>query len=129
VLKSVAAFANAQGGTLLIGVRDDGVALGLEPDMTSLDGDHDKLELHLRNLLNQAFGPSFVASKLRISFPSVGAMQICRLDVGPAHEPIILKVVDKNGQQGEKFFVRSGNSSVEMPISEMHAYVSELFAK
>ena len=29
IVKSVAAFANGQGGTLLIGVKDDGEVLGL----------------------------------------------------------------------------------------------------
>jgi hypothetical protein len=35
IVKSVAAFANAQGGTLLIGVDDEGTILGLERDYRS----------------------------------------------------------------------------------------------
>ena len=38
ILKTVAAFANSQGGTLLIGVDDEGTILGLEQDYLSLDG-------------------------------------------------------------------------------------------
>ena len=37
-LKSIAAFNNTQGGRLLIGVRDDGQVLGLEPDYGTLWG-------------------------------------------------------------------------------------------
>jgi hypothetical protein len=69
VVKSVAAFANAQGGTLLIGVDDTGQVLGLERDYACLGGvDVDKFELHLRNVLNQHLGASVVATKLKVRF-------------------------------------------------------------
>src|SRR6266571_9260234 len=43
IAKTVAAFANSQGGTLLIGVDDEGQVLGLEHDYLSLgDVDRDK---------------------------------------------------------------------------------------
>jgi hypothetical protein len=42
-------------------------------------------------------------------------------------EPVILKVKDKNGQTAEKFYARSGNSSQEIPLSEMNAYIKERF--
>jgi hypothetical protein len=129
VVKSIAAFANGQGGTLLIGVDDGGVPLGLERDYATLGGvDRDQFEVHLRNVLNQTFGQSFVANKLRVLFPSTGATEVCQIDITPAQQPIIVKVAEKNGQQVEKFYVRSGNSSVEMPLSEMHSYVSERFS-
>jgi hypothetical protein len=129
ILKSIASFANGQGGTLMIGVGDGGTPLGLERDYGSLgEGvDRDKFELHLRNLLKHAFGGSFATSKVHVSFPSIGGMEICQIDVAQAHKPIILKILDKNGQPAEKFYVRSGNSSIEMPLSEMHSYVSERF--
>jgi hypothetical protein len=127
ILKSVAAFANGQGGTLLIGVDDGGTAIGLEHDLTLLGGDRDKFELHVRNLFSQAFGQSFVVNKLRISFPPVGSTEICQIDIAQTQQPIIVKVVDRNGHQVEKFYVRSGNSSVEMPLSEMHSYISDRF--
>ena len=129
IIKSVAALANGQGGTLLIGVDDEGVALGLERDYMALGGaDRDKFELHLRNLFNRAFGQSFVASKVRISFPLVEEIEICQVEVGQAHQPIIVNVADKQGQQAEKFYIRSGNSSLDMPLSEIHAYFSDRFA-
>jgi hypothetical protein len=52
VVKSVVAFTNGQGGTLLIGVSDEGQVLGLESNYAGLgDIDRDKFELHLRNVL------------------------------------------------------------------------------
>jgi hypothetical protein len=128
ILKTVAAFANSQGGTLLIGVRDEGEVLGLEPDYQSLGGvDRDRFELHLRNLLNQQFGTGFVTSRIAIKFHELGDKEVCQLDTSPAREPVILKLKDKHGQATEKFYARSGNSSQELPLSEMNAYIKERF--
>lgn len=128
VLKTVAAFANAQGGTLLIGVEDDKTVLGLEHDYVSLGNvDRDRFEIHLRNLLNQQFGPGFVTSKVQLRFHDVDEKEVCQVDIVQAKEPIILKVKDKNGQSIEKFYARSGNSSQEIPLSELAAYMKERF--
>ena len=128
ILKTVAAFANSRGGTLLIGVDDEGGVLGLEHDYRSLgDVDRDKFELHLRNLLNQQFGTGFITNKVQIVFHEVEEREVCQIDVTPAKEPMILKFKNKNGQTIEKFYARSGNSSQEIPLSEMNAYIKERF--
>ncbi len=128
IMKSIAAFANGQGGTLLIGVDDFGTPLGLQHDLSTLtDGDRDTFEIHLRNLLNQAFGHAFVANKLRISFPTVGGMEICQIDITQAEQPVFIKISGPNGQQVEKFYVRTGNSSADLPLSEVHSYASDHF--
>ncbi|MBX9895684.1 MAG: DUF262 domain-containing protein [Nitrosomonas sp.] len=128
ILKTIAAFANGQGGTLLIGVDDDGKILGLEGDYHALGGaNRDKFELHLRNLLNGNLGMAFVTSKIKISFPSIGESEICQVDIQPSTKPLVISVKDKNGQSQEKFYVRSGNSSQELSLNEMQAYLSERF--
>lgn len=128
VNKAVAAFANGQGGTLLIGVNDDGEILGLEGDFHALGGaNRDKFELHLRNLLNEAFGTAFVTSKVKVSFPAVGEAEICQIDIQPSSKPLVITVKDNNGQKLEKFYVRSGNSSQEISLSDMQGYLSERF--
>lgn len=127
IMKSVAAFANTDGGTLLIGVDDSGAVLGLENDYASLNADKDKFEVHLRNLLNQQFGAAFVAKKLAISYPSLEGKDICQIEINQASEPLIIKIRDNSGQPVEKFFVRSGNSSQEIPLSQMKSYLQERF--
>lgn len=129
ILKTIAAFANRQGGTLLVGVADDGRILGLEGDYHALGGaNRDKFELHLRNILNECFGASFVTSRITLSFPAVDSVEICQVDVRPAKTPVIVKVKDKNGQSQEKFYVRSGNSSQELSLVEMQSYLSDRFS-
>lgn len=128
IMKTVAAFANSDGGTLLIGVGDNGDILGLEPDCQSLGGaDRDKFELHLRNLLNHHFGTGFVTSKVTIKFHAIGDKDVCQVGISAANEPVILKVKDKSGQSTEKFYARSGNSSQDIPLSEMSTYIKERF--
>lgn len=130
VVKTIAAFANGQGGTLLIGVNDEGEVLGLEGDYHALGGaNRDKFELHLRNVLNSGLGTAFVTSKLKIAFPIVSNIEICRIDIQPISRPLIISVKDKNGVEQEKFYVRSGNSSQELSLQEMQSYLSERFPK
>jgi len=126
IIKSVAAFLNGQGGTLLIGVDDVGEVVGLERDYATLtDGNRDKLELHLRNVLNQNLGVSVVANKLQIRFQSVNDKDVCQIDISPSADPILVKFPDKSGQLQEKFYLRSGNSSQELSKSEMLSYIKE----
>ena len=82
IVKTIAAFSNREGGTLLIGVNDDGEVLGLEGDYHTLGGvNRDEFELLLRNVLNKNFGIDFVTANIRISFPEVGEFEICQLDI------------------------------------------------
>ena len=129
VVKTIAAFANSYGGgTLLIGVSDVGEAVGLDHDYASLgDADKDRFEIHLRNLFADAFGQNFTASKLKIAFPEVEGSEICQIDVRPADAAVVISVADKNGLKSEKLYVRSGNSSPEMPMSEVQAFLGKRF--
>jgi len=56
ILKTIAAFANTDGGTLLIGVADDGEVLGLEKDfMIYKNNSKDKFLKHFANLIGTGF--------------------------------------------------------------------------
>ena len=52
-LNTIAGFLNARGGTLIIGVSDDGETVGVEVDRFS---NEDKMHLHLVNLLKDRIG-------------------------------------------------------------------------
>jgi hypothetical protein len=122
VAKTAAAFANTEGGTLLIGVDDDGGILGLENDYASLSGDRDKFEVHLRNLLTRQFGVPFVSQRVAISFPVLDDNEICQMEIGPSAAPLIVKATGDNGQEIQRFYVRSGNSSHEVPLTQINDY-------
>jgi hypothetical protein len=69
IAKTVAGFLNAQGGTLVIGVDDEGKVLGLDADFRTLSKrpDRDGYQQFLVSLLSTAFGKD-VAAGLSISF-------------------------------------------------------------
>ncbi len=129
IMKSIAAFSNKDGGTLLIGVADDGETIGLEDDYASLkEGNKDVFELHLRNLVNTNYGKEFAATNISVSFPFVNNVEICQIDIKKGIKPIFTNVQDKNGQTTEKFYIRSGNSSQELAgFSEVNSYIKNNF--
>lgn len=128
IVKAVAAFGNSQGGTLVIGVSDDGAVVGLQHDYMTLDGgNRDKFELHLRNLLNRHLNKVFVATKVQVQFHEVNGLDVCQIEVEPAKEPLIVSFNDKNGQSVDKLYLRNGNASQELPMKDMPAYIKERF--
>lgn len=128
IMKTIAAFANAHGGTLLIGVADSGEIKGLDNDYKSLNGgNRDKFELHLKTLIINTFGEAFAATKLKLAFPEVDEKEICRVEILPANKPIYIKLADKGGAAQDRFYVRNGNSSREITGDEAITYIRERF--
>lgn len=129
IMKTIAGFANSDGGTLMIGVSDDGAAVGLESDYHSLGGDKDEFELHLGNLIDANFGKVFRANNIRVGFPTVKGVEICQIDIKSNKTAIVLNNKNKNGQKIEKFYLRSGNSTQELSMAEASEYIESQFAK
>lgn len=130
VLKTIAAFSNSRGGTLILGVTDDYEIVGLENDYNTLkDGNKDIFEIHLRNLVNKAYGVNFASNNLTISFPIIDDTEICLVEIKPGNIPLFTEVFDKYGIKSEKFYIRSGNSSPELPPREIPLYVRSRFEK
>jgi hypothetical protein len=105
VLKTVAAFLNAGGGTLLVGVTDDGTPVGLEADGFPSE---DKLALHFMNLVKDRIGPVFgpYVHPEFVDFDGVRVLSV-RVEKGP--KPAFVK--DGNI---ERFYVRAGPSTTEL---------------
>ena len=127
IMKTIAGFANGDGGTLLMGVTDEGKAIGLDKDYVSLSGDKDEFELHLGNLIDNEFGKIFRVNNISISFPSVDEIQICQVEIKPVNKPVVLITTNKQGQKQEKFYLRTGNSTQELTISEASEFIQSRF--
>ncbi|CAN7719221.1 GmrSD restriction endonuclease domain-containing protein [Mesorhizobium sp. LjRoot246] len=125
IAKAVAAFTNSDGGTLLIGVHDESGAVGLEPDYAVAGGDKDGFELALTNSLQNQFGTAFKAGKIKVSFPIATGVEICRMDVAKSHMLMPINVTTKEGHKVSKIYVRSGNSSQELPAHEVQSYIAQ----
>jgi uncharacterized protein with ParB-like and HNH nuclease domain len=127
ISKTIAAFSNADGGVLIIGVDDDGNILGLESDYSTLEGDQDNFELHLRELIKRDFGPLFSKENININFHEIEDQEICQVQISKGIKPTYLDVTDKMGNKNKKFYARSGNSSIEIPINEVAEYIKSRF--
>jgi hypothetical protein len=117
VLKSIAAFLNTNGGTLLIGVDDAGTVLGIEPDfeMVGRKPDADGWQLHFRNCVMEHLDPD-VWSSMRLSLEHLDGHTMARVECVSRGSPTWLKFVDKlmmADKQHEcyEFYVRSGSAS------------------
>jgi hypothetical protein len=127
ILKTVAAFLNSEGGTLLLGVSDEGDVLGLEQDYQTLRKQNaDGYELFLIELLlgrnNKDLSPY-----LRMSFHSVDGKQICRLVAEPAPRAVWVGEKDKDGVETENLYVRAGNSTRRLSTKEAIEYSKARF--
>ncbi len=111
-----------------MGVTDDLEVIGLENDFKTLSsGTKDEFELHLRNLVNRAYGIEFATNNLTVSFPEVNEIEICVVDIKQGLRPLYTEVTDKNGNKSKKLYVRRGNSSQEIDITEAAQYINQRF--
>jgi len=115
-LKSVAAFMNSEGGTLLIGINDNSGIEGIEADGFESD---DKCRLHLKNLLNQHIGAEF-SRYINCDLQTINGKTIVVITCEKVSGPVFL-AVGKN----EDFFIRSGPSSIRLSMSKMVKYLQQ----
>jgi hypothetical protein len=117
VLRTIAAFSNSEGGTLLIGVADDGTPLGLESDL-KIHKNKDHFELYLVDLIKESCNMSIVMN-CKISFEFLNQKEICRVDVSPSSEEVFVNFNDKK----DIFYVRVSNSTRILTSKELLNYV------
>ena len=92
IVKTIAGFANSPyGGTLLVGVTDDGAIHGLEDDYATFSkrgerGDRDLWGQHLRNLLGRM--GTYAATLVDWAFFHLDGEDIVRIDVDPSDHPV-----------------------------------------
>jgi hypothetical protein len=113
-MKTVAGFMNSEGGTLLVGVADDGTVTGFEEDNFA---NGDKALLHFNNLVNQYIGAEF-SRYLDTMVIESGGKEVIRAFCMPSSVPAILKT-----GQSEEFYVRSGPASRQLTLSQFYEWV------
>ncbi len=120
-LKTISAFVNSSGGTLLIGVRDDGSIEGIESDKFA---NEDKFLLHLWTLIRNCLGRDF-SPYIRTRIEKIEDKNICAVDCLPANRPVFLR------QPGfdEEMYIRLGPSSNALDISEALKYIGDHFVR
>ena len=123
VLKTLAAFLNSAGGTLLIGVDDSKNILGLDLDLNSFPkGDKmDEFQKHFDNLIARSLGNRF-QRYLKVEFPEIEDKTICSITINEkSEEPVY--IVNETGQ--ETFYIRRQASTIDLKPSETVKYIKE----
>lgn len=120
VLKTIAAFLNSEGGTLIIGVEDDGNILGLEKDLSLMSkGTLDQFEIDVMQLISNSLGANFTQF-VKLRFERVEGKDICAVEVSKAATHAFLKW--KKGED-PKFYIRTGNASKPLDMQEFYNYI------
>ncbi len=117
-LKTVAAFLNADGGTLLIGVSDSGAICGLQSDLALFGraANYDKLELKLRNLFRDRLDPNPLG-RIKITFETLPEGDVCRIDAEPQ--------ADITHVDGREVYVRVGNRTEKLEGAALTRWIRE----
>ena len=140
VVKTVAAFLNSDGGTLLIGVKDKprsvveelaGV-IGIEADfqwLTEKRRDREGYIHALIQLLNDAFGDeSTVKLYIYISYHSEEDGTVCRIDVKPLPRMLNGEIYVKTKNMGaEEFFYRVSDTTTHASVKSANRYIRHHF--
>ncbi len=121
--RTIAGFMNAKGGTLVIGVSDEGDILGLEHDYKTLSkSSRDGWELALRNSLN-AYLAKDVAALVQVSFTDVEGRDVAVVHADRALKPVFLEEGDI-----ANFYVRAGNTTQQLDVKQTTEYIAVHFA-
>jgi hypothetical protein len=120
VMKTLAGFLNSYiGGTLLIGVADNGEILGLENDYQTLKKpDRDGFDQTLMTAISSNLGAD-LCPLVHVLFHTIDNKDVCRVIISPALRPVFLEQANT-----PKFFVRTGGGTRDLNIQEAIEYVS-----
>jgi len=117
---AISSFMNTEGGFLLIGVDDEKNILGLENDLAQTHQSLDKFQLTFTNSINTYLG-KVNRPLISIRFDKTEGKDVAVIRVKPSPHPVYLKCEDNK----EEFYIRSGNSSQRLDISDATQYIKE----
>lgn len=118
-LKTLAGFLNTNGGTLVIGVSDDGAPVGIEADKFP---NEDKMSLHLVNIVKERLGPQAM-TVMHLHFEDHDGARVLVIRCPRSRAPVFVKDGDI-----ERFFVRTGPATTELTASQTQAFIKQRFA-
>jgi predicted HTH transcriptional regulator len=124
-MKTLAGFMNCRnGGTLLVGVADNGEILGLENDYQSLKRkDQDGFEQAIMTSISSYLGAD-LCRYVKVLFHSSEGKEVCRLIILPASRPVFFKQ-----SNDPKFYLRTGGGTRDLNIQEATEFIFERWTK
>lgn len=118
VLKTIAAFLNSEGGTLVIGVEDDGSLFGMERDLALVNNSKDRYSNLLTTLMTDKIGPEF-SPYIELRYEALDGHEVCVIDVSHSSTPAYY-----SGDKGSEFYARFGPTSRLLDPEETVHYIN-----
>lgn len=122
-LKTIAAFLNTEGGDLLIGVADDGAAVGIEPDQLETD---DKFLRHLSQVVRNGLGDR-AGTCIDPSTQVIDGRTVCVVSCQRSPEPVFLRWKGLEATPEGDFYVRSGPGTVKLTPESAREFIRTRF--
>lgn len=120
VARTIAAFLNHQGGTILIGVTDSGGPAGLQADYQTLKRpNRDGFQQFLMGLIESKLG-GHVCAQVHVDYAAVQSQDVCRIRVEPSAAPVYFQ-----DTAGARYFVRTGNGTRELDVREAVMHIAQ----
>jgi 16S rRNA G966 N2-methylase RsmD len=117
-LKTIAAFLNSDGGTLVVGVSDNRDPVGIEDEINRFhEGSADKFLLHFKNLICSDIGPEFYPL-LDFNLVPIDTKRVLRIDCKRSDRPCFI---------GEDFYVRTNPATDKLAGPTMLQYIKTRF--
>ena len=117
-LKTIAGFLNSGGGTLIVGLADDGSPVSLGTDGFASE---DKMALHLINLLKERIGGQHAIS-VHPRFDDHNDARVLIVECDRSKTPVFVK-----DGGAERFYVRYGPSTQELVGATAQDYIRQRF--
>jgi len=118
VLKTITAFLNTDGGTLLIGVTDDGNIMGIDHDGFPTN---DKFYQHYTNLVQNHIGNEYLPL-IKSKLIRIKEKTILKIDCRQSNKAVFLSFGNE-----QYFYVRIGPASVLLTGKKLIEYVHKKF--
>ncbi len=120
IAKTISGFLNSEGGTLIIGVDDDGVILGLDKDYSTLGKkqNRDGFLLALVQIINNYLGKEF-NQYISVKIENIDGKDVGIVEISDSGSPVFI-----NYQGSDQFFIRASASTQPMSMKEANEYIS-----
>ncbi len=124
VTKTISAFLNTRGGMILIGIDDQGKALGIQADYETLKKKNaDGFLVYFTQIITHYLGKE-AHRYLNISIEKLQDKEICLVQISKSFEPIYV-----NHNEHKEFYIRTVSSVQPMDVKDTHEYIVKHWEK
>ena len=120
-IKTIAGFLNTDGGTLIIGVDDEGRTIGINEEIVLLHGSDDKYLRAVKDCMRDEIGRANLASYVNFTIETESNKKLLVITCQKSTEPVY-------SADGSFFKVRIGSSNESLKVRDCVQYVNEHFS-